>query len=73
MVGSDNDFLHVQRQAIIWTNAGLLLIGPVRTYFNEILFEIQQFSFNKMTLKMTSAKWRPFCSDLSVLMYPAAN
>ena len=26
--------------AIIWTNAGKLLIGPLETTFNEILIEI---------------------------------
>ena len=55
------------RQAIIWTNAGILLIGPLETNFNEILFEIQKFSFKKMYLKILSAKWRPFCLGLNVL------
>ena len=49
------------RQAIIWTNADILSIRPQGTYFNEILLEIQIFSFRKMHLKMSSAKWRPFC------------
>ena len=31
----------VQRQAIIWTNAGLLLIGPSGTDLSEILIQIQ--------------------------------
>ena len=31
------------------------------TYFNEILFEIQIFSFSKMRLNMSSTKWRSFC------------
>ena len=30
-------------------------------YFNEILFEIQIFSFKKMRLKMSSVKSLPFC------------
>ena len=29
-----------RRQAIIWTNAGILLIGPLVTNFGEILIEI---------------------------------
>ena len=29
-----------RRQAIIWTNAGILLIGPLRTNSSEILSEI---------------------------------
>ena len=40
-------------QAIIWTNAGILLIGPLGTNFNEILIEIYLFSFKKMLLKMS--------------------
>ena len=67
IIGSDNDFSPGQRQAIIWTNAGLLLIGPLRTNFSEIISEIHSFSFKKMHLKMASAKWRPFCFGLNVL------
>ena len=29
-----------RRQAILWINAGILLIGPLGTNFNEILMEI---------------------------------
>ena len=60
MIGSDNGLSPGRRQAIIWTNAGILCIGPVGTKFNEILIGIQTFSANKMHLKMSSAKWRPF-------------
>ena len=47
--------------------AGILLIGPLGTYFSEILTGIQTFSFNKIHLKMSSAKWCPFCLGLNVL------
>ena len=67
IVGSDNGLSPGRRQAIIWTNDGILLIGPLGTNFSEILFGIQTFSFNKMHLKMSSAKWRPFCLGLNVL------
>ena len=67
IIGSDNGLSPYQRQAIIWTNAGILLIGPLGTYFSEILTGIQTFSFKKMHLKMPSAKWRPFCLGLNVL------
>ena len=66
-VGSDNGLSPGRRQAIIWTNAGILLIGPLGTNFNENLFEIHIFSFKKMHLKMSSGKWRPFCLGLNVL------
>ena len=67
IIGSDNGLSPGRRQAIIWTNAGILLIGPSGTNFSEILIEIHTFSFKKMRLKVSSAKWRPFCLGLSVL------
>ena len=52
-----------RRQAIIWTNDGILLIWSLGTNLSEILSKIHTFSFNKMHLQMSSAKWRPFCSE----------
>ena len=54
-------------QAIIWTNAGILLTGPFRANLSEILIRFQIFSFKKMHLKMLSAKWCLFCFCLNVL------
>ena len=68
IIGSDNGLSPGRRQAIIWTNAGILLIGPLGTNFSEIWIEIQIFSFRIMYLKMSSAKWRPFCLGLNVLI-----
>ena len=68
-IGSDNGLSPGQRQAIIWTNAGLLLIGPLGTNFSEILIEILTFSFKKMRLKVSSAKRRPSCLGLNVLTH----
>ena len=67
ILGSDNDLSPGWRQAIICTNAGLLLIGPLWTDFNGILTKIHTFSFKKMHLKRSSGKWRPFCLSLNVL------
>ena len=67
IIGSDNGLSPGRRQAIILTSAGLLLIGPLGTNFSEILIGIQKFSIKKMHLKMSSAKWRPFCPSLNVL------
>ena len=67
IIGSDNDLSPGRRQAIIWTNAGILLIGSLGTNFSEILIEIQTISFRKMHLKMSSAKWRPFCLGFNEL------
>ena len=68
IIGSDNGLLPGQNQAIISTNAGILLIGPLGTNFSEILIAIETFSFKKKHLKMSSGKYRPFCLGLNVLM-----
>ena len=68
IIGSDNGLSPGQRQAIIWSNAGILLIGPLWTNFSEILIEIHTFPLKKMHLKMSSGKWRPFCLGLNVLI-----
>ena len=70
IIGSDNGLSPGRHQTIIWTNAGILLIGPLGTNFSEILIKILIFSFKKMRLKVSSAKWRLFCLGLSVLTYP---
>ena len=68
IIGPDNGLSPCRRQAIIWTNAGILLIGPLGTNLNEILIEIHTFSFKKMHFKLSSGKWRPFCLGLNVLI-----
>ena len=66
ITGSDNGLSPGRRQAIIWTNAGILLIGPLGKNFNEIFTEIHTFSLTKIYLKMSSGKW-PSCLGLNVL------
>ena len=66
IIASDNGLSLGRRQAIIWTNAEILLITPLGTNFNEILIEIHIFSFKIMYLKM-SGKCQPFCLSLKVL------
>ena len=73
IIGSDNGLSPVRRLAIIWINAGILLIGLLGTNFSEILIEIHIFSFKKMQLKMSSAKWRPFCLGLNELRNVGCN
>ena len=65
--GSDTGLPPGRRQAIIWTSAGILLIGPLGTNFGENLIEIYTFSIKKMHWKMSSGKWWPFCLSLNVL------
>ena len=55
----------VRTLTIIWINAGILLIGPLRTNFSGIVIGIQ--TFKKMHLKMSSGKCRPFFLGLDVL------
>ena len=67
IIVSDNGLSPARRQAIIGNNAGLLLIELLGTNFSEISIEIPTFSFKKMHLNMSSAKWRPSCLGLNVL------
>ena len=45
-------------QAIIWTNAGMMLIGPLDTNISEIFFKIHAFSlknaFEDIVCKMVA-------------------
>ena len=69
IIGSDNGLSHGRREAIIWSNAGILSIGTLGTKFREILIEILTFSFKNMRFKVPSGKWRPFCFGFNVLRY----
>ena len=69
IIGSDNGLSPGRCQAIIRTNARILLIGPLGplgTNYSESLIKIHTFSFMKMHLKI-SAKWRPVCLGLNVI------
>ena len=67
IIGSDNGLSPGRGQAIIWINAGTLLIWTLDTKFSEILCEIHTFSFKKMHFSMTSGKCWQFCLGLNVL------
>ena len=67
IIGSDNGLSPGRRQAIILTNARILLIGPLGRNFSEISIKILTFSFTKMHLKVSSGKQRPSCLGLNVL------
>ena len=51
ITGSDNGLSPGRRQAIIWTNAGILLIGPLGINFSEILIKINTFHSRKCIWK----------------------
>ena len=72
ITASDNGLSPERHQAIIWTNAGILLIGPLGTNVSEILIAIQTFSLKKIRLKMSSAKccsFRPGLNELSLMTW----
>ena len=52
----DNGLSPSRRQAIIWTNGGILLMRNLGTDFSEILTEIYTFSFKKIPLEVSSEK-----------------
>ena len=55
-----------RRQAIIWTNDGILLMGPLGK--TSLEFDRKLYiSFQKKYLYFSSAKWLPFCLGLKVL------
>ena len=62
IISSDNGLLPGWCQAIIWTNAEILLTGPLGTNFSEILIKIYVFSFWKMHWKLSPGKWDHFVS-----------
>ena len=67
-MGSCNGLSPIWRQAITWTNVDLLPTGPLGINFTEIRIKIRTLTFKKMRLKMSFAKWRPFCSGGDVLI-----
>ena len=76
IIGSNNSLLPGRCQAIIWTDAGILLIRPLGTNFNEILIEINTFSFK--TNPFESVVWKkaailswPQCVKYHVHIWPA--
>ena len=62
-ISSDNGLSPPRQQAIIGTNAGMLLIRIFGTNFSEILIEIYTFSFNKIHVicVMATILPRPQC------------
>ena len=65
---SGNGLSPDRRRAIVWTNAGMLLMAPFGTNFSEILIEIGPFLFLKMHLKMSSVQCRPFFLGLNMFI-----
>ena len=72
IIGSDNGLSPGRPQAIIWTNAGILLIGPLGTNFSEILKRnsnifIQENVLENVVCEMASILSRPWCVKYIIL------
>ena len=63
-IGSDNGLSPGRRQAIIWTNAGILLIGPLGTNFSEI------FNWNSDIFFQENALESVVCEMAAILSQP---
>ena len=66
LIGSDNGLSPGRHHAIIWTNADILLIGPLVTNFSEILIEILPYSlkqnaFESIVCETVAILSRPQC------------
>ena len=66
IIGSDNGLSPDRRQAIICTNAGVLLIGTLGTNFSETLIEIitffiQETAFGSVVCETAAILSRPQC------------
>ena len=73
IIASDNGLLHGRRQAIFWSNAGMLFTGPLGTNFSEISIKIHTFSFKERNVfenvvcEMTAMLSRPQYVNLAYL------
>ena len=72
ITSSDNGLAPDRRQAVIWTNAGLVVAWLLGTYFSKIITWIQTFSYINMQLKMPPTKLRLFCPSLNVFSLRAS-
>ena len=69
VIGLDNGLSPGRHQAIIRTNARMLLTEPSGTKFSDIFIEIHTFSFKKMLREISSSKQQPSHPGISVLTH----
>ena len=60
MTGPDNGLLPSQHQAIIWTNGGILLIGPLGTNSSENFNRNSYIFIQENAFENVIWKWRHF-------------
>ena len=78
IIGSDNGLSPDRHQAMIWTDDGILLIGPLGTSFSEILIEIHAFfiqenAFENVVWKMAAILFQPQCVNHGNLFMAVIN
>ena len=82
IIGSDNGLSPDRRQAITWSNAGILLIWTLGTNFSEILRKIYKFiqekAFQNVVWKIAAILSQPQCVKLikhyyEVPIYPVID
>ena len=73
IIGSDNSLSPGRRQAIIWSNAGILLIGPLGTNLSEILIEIPTILIQENAFESVVCEMASICLGLNVLNRTATN
>ena len=66
-IGSDNGLPPGRRQAIIWTNAGILLVGITRNKLRWNFNRSPCIFIHKNPFENVVWKWWPFCLGLNVL------
>ena len=69
IIGSNNGLSPGRSQAIIWTNAGILLIRTLGTNFSEMLSEIltvlsKKNAFERVVCEIAAILSRPQCVDI---------
>ena len=57
IIGSDNGLSPRRHQAVIWTKAGILLIGPLAKNFSESLILNSQIFIQEYTFESVVYKW----------------
>ena len=72
IIGSDNGLSPGRRQAIIWTNARILLIWPLWTNFSDIFYQnsitfIPENELENVVCEMASILSRPKCVNYELL------
>ena len=77
-IGSDNGLSPGRWYAIIWPNAGKLIIDPLGNKFNEILiksihFHFQENEFENVVWKMAAILSRPECVSKPVIQLQLNN